>query len=1024
MEKAKSNNAKIAVAILALLLVTSVAMLLNFDSNTALADDYGDIMQYDWPSAGADEGNTGWNRGPGPDRPNVLWTATGRGSSMAVAFDGMLFTGSGRNVYASDPFTGDLIYTSTCDSGNASMTSGNNIHKLDDTYFVTTGSSGITVRRISDGRWVSSANTPNSGTASATMAYLGGHFSDSMKMWFGNAYDQDVHQAQVVAFDLSDPLNPTIAWIYAARAPAEVLCSGDGKVYYGTTEGKLLALDIDGNVAFETATLGGIAQQSGIYMDGKVFTSSVSWQITCFDSATGEWLWQAEKGIRAFSAYRGCAGDGMYFEMLDSLDPYGGIGAWDVETGEQLWRHPAYFNIHYQIACYADGKLYTSTCDRSSGPQTGGLVMPGYEFTCFDAYTGTVLWRLPNFSVAYPSVAYGNLYFIRSGTLYCIGGKPANWDHGFLGNLDNPRIAYLQQGPSDISTPRWEFQTDGDISSSPAVVDGKVYFGSTDKNIYCLDAYTGTLIWNYTTGHYVRASVAVVGGKVFTGADDGYFYALDANTGEKLWETSAGGFFPNYFANNEGQMRSSPVVLSSNVYCGSLDGKIYCLSTSDGKVRWTFNTDGPIMGSPLYSDSTIYITSNDGYLYALNTGGTLKWRSPFELNMSVGVPRTSEFYNIGTPAIGDGMIFIGGGCQYGSSGGLSRNEWAAMDMSYPSGANGGGIRFFAFNATTGESIWNISRAGNTQPGYVPVYYDGQIYAPEFFEVTAMSATDPGSGEYIPPDYTQSNRRNYNRTIGAWVGYQIQSSVAFAQDISGAPNRATNKIYVGSDIGSIYCLNPDTMETLSVFTVGGNVVCSATIWNGRMYVGSTRGKLYCFDDSPVVSTSISAESNKGGSMWNNETMLICGRLISFPDMQEWESNEDDDTIGTYTSVPSEFNPPLPYQTVKLTFTNPDMEDIMLETTTDKNGYFEFSYTPTAAGEWGWVAYYDANVMESLTYDASYGEWNAFTVNAPTSGGGEVQPPPTAEFPMEYVYAIVAVIIIVVVVFLAYFFLKRK
>jgi outer membrane protein assembly factor BamB len=34
----------------------------------------------------------------------------------------------------------------------------------------------------------------------------------------------------------------------------------------------------------------------------------------------------------------------------------------------------------------------------------------------------------------------------------------------------------------------WNFATDGAIASSPSVVDGKVYFGSHDKWLYCLDS--------------------------------------------------------------------------------------------------------------------------------------------------------------------------------------------------------------------------------------------------------------------------------------------------------------------------------------------------------------------------------------------------------------------------------------------------------------------------------------------------------------------------------------------------------
>jgi outer membrane protein assembly factor BamB len=160
--------------------------------------------------------------------------------------------------------------------------------------------------------------------------------------------------------------------------------------------------------------------------------------------------------------------------------------------------------------------------------------------------------------------------------------------------------------------------------------------------------------------------------------------------------------------------------------------------------------------------------------------------------------------------------------------------YAAQGQNTPSGANGGGIRMFAFNASTGASIWNQSRAGNTQPIFVPCYVNGVIYAPEFFEVTAMDAKNPNSTGLINPvpDFVYTNRRSGNRTWAAWVGYQIQGSVAYADDLTGA------KIYVGSDIGSIYCLNANDGTTYSVYTAGGNVPCSPAVWEGKMYVGTT------------------------------------------------------------------------------------------------------------------------------------------------------------------------------------------
>jgi len=546
-----------------------------------------------------------------------------------------------------------------------------------------------------------------------------------------------------------------------------------------------------------------------------------------------------------------------------------------------------------------------------------------------------------------------------------------------------------------------------------------VYFGSNDHNIYCLDAFTGEEIWHFTTGFYVRASQAVLDGKVYTGADDGYFYCLDADTGEELWKTSAGGLITHPLNPGEAKPGSSPIVVGNSLYCGSKDANLYCLSL-DGNVKWKFPTDNAIIGSPAYSDGVVYTTSTDGYLYAVNANtGSQVWKSAFTLNLYVSPPIYSSLYNVGSVTVGDGMVFVGGGVQYGSS--TPGVDYEAIGQSTPSGAWGGGIRMFAFDAETGESIWNQSRAGNSQPIYYPCYFDGAIYAPEFFEVTMMDAEEPNTtGTVDPvPDFSYSNRRNGVRIWATWLGYQIQGSMAYADDLTG------HKIYAGSDIGSMYALKAEDGYSLSVFTVGGNVPASPSIWDGKMYCGCTDGKMYCFDDSPTVDFSLSAAADKGAAMWNNETITIEGRLTANPCMSVWKYG-DEDTPGSYVREPMEYHPPLPGATVKVSFTKPDGTDMTLDTTTDKDGYFSLSYSPTDAGEWGWVAYYDGMRRVGIQYNQAYGEWNPFTVNTPAAGGGGgggEEPAPSA-FPMEYVYAAIAVIVIVVVVFVAYFLLKRK
>ena len=107
------------------------------------------------------------------------------------------------------------------------------------------------------------------------------------------------------------------------------------------------------------------------------------------------------------------------------------------------------------------------------------------------------------------------------------------------------------------------------MTPSPTVVNGVVYVGSDDHNVYSLNATTGAQLWNYTTGSYVDSSPAVVNGTVYVGSDDNNVYALNAATGAKLWNYATGS-----------AVFSSPAVSNLVVYVGSNDGNLYAIGTA------------------------------------------------------------------------------------------------------------------------------------------------------------------------------------------------------------------------------------------------------------------------------------------------------------------------------------------------------------------------------------------------------------------------------------------------------------
>jgi len=77
-----------------------------------------------------------------------------------------------------------------------------------------------------------------------------------------------------------------------------------------------------------------------------------------------------------------------------------------------------------------------------------------------------------------------------------------------------------------------------------AVAGDTVYFGSSvDNKVYALDAATGGQRWSFFTDGPIRLAPTVCENRVFVGSDDGFVYCLDANRsagGGLLWKVRGG----------------------------------------------------------------------------------------------------------------------------------------------------------------------------------------------------------------------------------------------------------------------------------------------------------------------------------------------------------------------------------------------------------------------------------------------------------------------------------------------------
>ena len=355
---------------------------------------------------------------------------------------------------------------------------------------------------------------------------------------------------------------------------------------------------------------------------------------------------------------------------------------------------------------------------------------------------------------------------------------------------DEVEIFFIHKPPpeEELQTVKvkWTFKAGSWITSSPKVVDGKVYFGSYDYNVYCLDAETGELIWKFKTGYWVTSSPCVVDGKVYIGSYDDNLYCLDAQTGELVWKFETGR-----------EICGSPVVSGDYVYFGSTDHYLYCLDKGSGEVVWAFEAEGGIASTPAIADGKVYVGSFvypvRGVMYCLDSQtGELIWRKDIDISSR------------STPVVKDGKVYVG-------------------SISDPDDD-----RLYCLDAENGKTLWTFETG--CEVGSSPAIYDGKVY---------IGAISYLGGEYL---------KLY--CLDAETGYLIwdyQKGFDTCAGIIFTPTVANGKVYAGCEDGRVYCFDAESGKVIWSYKTGGRVFSTPAVVDGKIYVGSCSKKMFCFEE---------------------------------------------------------------------------------------------------------------------------------------------------------------------------------
>jgi outer membrane protein assembly factor BamB len=359
-------------------------------------------------------------------------------------------------------------------------------------------------------------------------------------------------------------------------------------------------------------------------------------------------------------------------------------------------------------------------------------------------------------------------------------------------------------------------------ASSPAVVNGVAYIGSSDGTLWaysangCGQSLCTTPLWQSTNLAQILSSPTVAGGLVFVGSqtsfssNDGKLNAFSAHgCGQSvcapLWQGLAG---------PQSILESSPAVAGGTVFVGAFDGKLYAFSaTGCGAATcqplWTGSTGGTIESSPTVVNGTVYIGSDDGNLYAFKASGCGASTCQPLWKGSIGGPAFSS-----SPAVVGGKVFIG------SDHFLS-----------------------AFTATgcggdTCQPLWQGANGSDFVNGS-PAVFNKRVYIGLENGVGVFSAAGCGQALCAP----------------LW---QLFGSGAQAAVLS-SPTVANGVVYAGRNTGEVLawragpCGQTLCTQIWSGATNDQIVSSSPTVVNGKVYIGSAdnlfpediQGRIYVF-----------------------------------------------------------------------------------------------------------------------------------------------------------------------------------
>lgn len=345
--------------------------------------------------------------------------------------------------------------------------------------------------------------------------------------------------------------DPGIRWIIDLDAPLfGTPAVVDGRIYIGTGDGRLLAIDsTSGRMLWEHRVDSAILSSPAV-AGGLLFFGTADGKVIALEAERGGVLWRFDAADVILSS------PAVYKGIVYIGDEEANVYALDAGSGAQRWR----YNVGGRVSTVPAVNDTVVAVNSSSG-----------RTYLIDVKTGKPrLDYVTNKTEGAPTLVEDRLYVSdTAGALRAIDWrqrplpfeKAARWFRTQLwawGAFGSPPA---QRGFI------WAFvDREETFVGAPVVAHRRVFTASRSGTVLAFDSQSGEPLWRFETGQVIDASPSAIGEALLVGDVAGRLHALDVATGEILWQVATGA-----------AITSTPVAAGGVVYVTSESGVLVAI---------------------------------------------------------------------------------------------------------------------------------------------------------------------------------------------------------------------------------------------------------------------------------------------------------------------------------------------------------------------------------------------------------------------------------------------------------------